>query len=60
MRIGHGIGGRYDTGQGGDIGDLLVYLVIHVAYQLLAGIDDGRDVHVTERFYSPGIFGLTC
>jgi hypothetical protein len=52
--VGHGIGGLHDAGQGGHVGDLLVDLLVHIAHQGLAGIDDGRHVHVALGLDAPG------
>ena len=54
MGIGHGIGGLNDSRQRGHIGRLLVHLVIHVADQVLVGIDDRRHAHGAIRLDAPG------
>ena len=43
--VGHGIGGLHDAGQAGHVGDLLQHLVVHLAQQGFAGIQDAGNPH---------------
>jgi hypothetical protein len=52
--VGHGIGGLDDPRQSGDIGHLLVDLVVHVLDELAAGVDDGGNPHGAACRHLPG------
>ncbi len=45
MGIRHGVGGLHDPGKRRDIHRLLEDLVVHVADQILVGVDDRRHAH---------------
>jgi hypothetical protein len=45
VRVGHGIGSVYDSGQGRDVHRLLVDLMVHVADERFARIDHRRHAH---------------
>ena len=42
----HRVRGADDAGQGGHVDQLLAHLVVHVADQFLAGVDDGGHAHL--------------
>ena len=54
MAIGHAIGGAHNTGQGGDIADLLEHPIVHRVHEGVGGIDAGRHQH--PRFVGDGEF----
>ncbi len=51
--VGHGVGRLNDARQGGDVGELFVDLVVHLADQSLIGIDHRRNAHFSERGDAP-------
>ena len=53
MGVRHGVGRLHDAGQRRDIDRLLEDLVVHVADQLLVGVDDRRHAHRAVRLDAP-------
>lgn len=53
MSVRHGVGRPYNTRQSGDVGDLLIDLVIYVADQVLVGVDDRGNVHAGDGRDAP-------
>ena len=59
VRIGHGVTGLDDAGQGRDVDGLFVDLVVHGADERFIGVDDRRHAHGAVGFDLPFVIGAT-
>jgi hypothetical protein len=53
MGVRHGVGALHDAGKLGDIGRLLVDLIVHGADEFLIRINDGWHPHAADRLNPP-------